>query len=467
MKRITIASTLTTLLTICFFIIIASGKNCDDCFSTPVMMVKFVASGLVIFIGSIYFTSLYLKNEKCIFDIETQPLLETNEAVDGVPFSVEGKVLQDQDKLLKSPYTGLPCVYYHSITERRVGSGKNRRWEIIENLVDFLPFYISDSRGKIRVDPTNLDADFSGYKITARNRSVPDPENSEIDCLPILKNMHLSEGTDFMGIPVTGELRRNEYILPPDVPVFAYGFVTKDDIGLTLREYPNHPLIISQKTKVAYVDEFYKGRDLVFLVHFLMALGFSIVVLSVNYFLHLDPVIHIVVLVAGNSVLFISILFTVYNRLITLRQRAEFAFNDIDIELKRRAELIPKIVDLVKVYSAYESELQGFIARMRVHTELLKALPEGKKVDIAPLTAIIEKYPDLKANENFTVLMTSLVDTEERIAYARAFYNRNVRKLNTLVLQFPFIVIAYLFDISEMEYLSIVSDQSAPKVELS
>ena len=466
MKRITVVSTLTILLTICFFIITASGEDCDSCFTAPVMMIKLIVSGLVIFIGSIYFTSIYLKNEKSIFDIETQPLLETNEATDGVPFSVEGTVVQDKEKLLISPYTGLPCVYYHSITERKVDSGRNTRWVMVENLVDFLPFYISDSRGKIKVDPTNLDSDFSGYKITAKNRSIPDPENSEIDCLPILKNQRLSEGSSFLGIPVTGDLRQNEYILPPDTHIFAYGFITKDDTGLVLHEYPSHPLIISQKTKEAYVDEFYKGKGLVFLVHILMAAGFSIVTLSVNYFLHLDPVMLYTILTAGNGALIISILFTIYNRLVTLKERAEFALNDIDIELKRRAELIPKIVELVKTYSTYEAELQEFIARMRVHTEFLNVLPEGKKVDTTPLTAIIENYPKLNAAENFQSLMTSLVDTEERIAYARAFYNRNVRKLNTLVGQFPFIIIAYLCNINGMEYLSIVSDKLPPKVEL-
>jgi LemA protein len=189
---------------------------------------------------------------------------------------------------------------------------------------------------------------------------------------------------------------------------------------------------------------------------------------AIKYLLKLSPSLFLAMLVLGNSGILISIIFTMYNRLITLAQRAEFALNDIDIELKRRADLIPKIVELVKAYTEYEKELQGFIARARAHTVFLKDLPEGSGIDINPLVAIIENYPDLKASENFRGLMTSLVDTEERIVYARAFYNRTVRKLNTLVRQFPFIIISEIFNIKKMEYVSIVAeDRVTPEVNMT
>jgi LemA protein len=274
--------------------------------------------------------------------------------------------------------------------------------------------------------------------------------------------------TSFLGMTLPTDTRRSEYILTPQTKVFAYGYVVKGDDGLVLHEQPQHPLIISQKTKEAYVEEFYKGRALVFLVHFLAAIGFSTSMVAIKYLLKLSPSLFLAMLVLGNSGILISIIFTMYNRLITLAQRAEFALNDIDIELKRRADLIPKIVELVKAYTEYEKELQGFIARARAHTVFLKDLPEGSGIDINPLVAIIENYPDLKASENFRGLMTSLVDTEERIVYARAFYNRTVRKLNTLVRQFPFIIISEIFNIKEMEYVSVVAeDRVTPEVNMT
>src|SRR3989344_8633098 len=165
MKRITIGSTIGILLLICFFILILSSKNCDFCFSVPVIAGKVFICGLVIFIGSIYFTDLFLKTERQIFNIETLPLLKTDEATNSVPFSCEGYVENMDGTILHSPYTNSPCVYYHSITEKYMKSGKNSEWVILENLVNFVPFYIADARGKLKVDITNLDDDFSGYKI--------------------------------------------------------------------------------------------------------------------------------------------------------------------------------------------------------------------------------------------------------------------------------------------------------------
>jgi LemA protein len=467
MKRVTISSTIGILLTICFFIIILSGRHCDFCFSAQGMMIKFFVSGLVIFVGSLYFTGLYLKTEKEIFNIESLPLLETNEAVDGVPFSCEGKVTQGEN-ILYSPYTNTACVYYHSIKEEYIQSGRRSRWIIVENICGYAPFYITDSRGKLKVDPTNLDNDFSGFKIDFRNRHIPDPENSEIDCFPVLKHQDYGENSTFLGIiPTSRKFRRSEYILMPDTKIFAYGYISKRSDELVLHEYPKFPLIISMKTKDSYIEEFYKGRNLVFLVHLMLSVGFTISLLSINYFLNLYPIILYSILLTGNLVINISIIFTMYNRIMTLKQRSQVALSDIDIELKRRSDLIPQIVELVKSYSKYENELQSIIVAMRVHVDFQKELILGEKTDFSQLLTIIENYPNVKASGNFQLLMRNLIDTEERIAYSRAFYNRNVRKLNTLIKQFPFIIISLFLNIEEMNFITITSEEkSAPEIKL-
>lgn len=455
MKRVTVASTLTTLATICFFIIILSGKHCDECFSAPVMMAKFIACGLVIFIGSLYFTRVFLKNEKEIFTIETSPLLETDEAVDGLPFSCEGTVYADESHILRSPYTDMPCVYYHSITEKKFGSGKNSRWEITENLLAYSPFYISDSRGKIKIDPTNIDSDFSGFKLE-EDHTVPDPDNSEIDCTRVLDRSTFGIPNESVSLFDTGStVRRSEYILPPLVKIFAYGYISKTDTGLVLREHQQYPLIISQKTKDAFVNEFYKGQSLVFLVHILIAIGFTITILAANYFMHTSSVLLVNTLIIGNALLVSSMVFSVYNRLITLSVRAKNAEHDIEIELKRRSDLIPEITTLVKTYAQYEQEVIRLVSQLRTHISYVSTLQEANAENVRPLLALAEKYPTITSDKNFRRLMLTLRDTEERIAYARSFYNRNVRKLDTLVGQFPFNLIAVCCGIRSMPFISV------------
>ena len=157
-----------------------------------------------------------------------------------------------------------------------------------------------------------------------------------------------------------------------------------------------------------------------------------------------------------NAVVLGSIVFTIYNRIITLRERARTALRNIDIELKRRKEIIPTIVHLVEEYSKHEKNIHNVIAQMRVRIAYEDTPPTGRKDDLSPLLAVIERYPKLQASENYQKLMYSLTDAEERIAYSRAFYNRNVRKLNTLVSQFPFNIIAYMFQIKQMAFISFI-----------
>lgn len=452
MKRVTIGSTLATLLVICFIIIILSGEDCDFCFSAPVMAIKLFACGLVLFIGSLYFTKLFLKTEKQMFAIETLPLLKTDEATEDVPFSCEGTVRAIDGNLLSSPYTHSPCVYYHSITEEYVKSGKSSEWRIIDNLVNFVPFHITDKRGTLKVSLLNLDSDFSGYTLQSVKTYVPDPKNSEVDCIALIKHASYIPDAKKTGFFSHGRrMRRSEFILPPDTNVFAYGFISKWNKELVLHEDPQHPLIISRKTKDEYIEEFYKGASLIYFVHLLTALGFTIAILSLNYFTNLHPAILLPVLVLGNGIITGSVVFTMYNRLMTLKQRAINALSNIDIELKRRADLIPQLVALVKEYSRYEKEVQNLLVNLR-----------SQKPDYSVLLAIIEKYPKMKADENFRSLMKNLVDTEERIAYSRSFYNRNVRKLNTLIWQFPFIIIASLFTIKHMDFITFPGDKTVP-----
>lgn len=422
-------------------------------------MVKFFTCGLVLFIGSIYFTRIFLKNEKEIFKIDALPLLETNEAVSDIPFSGEGKIKEVEGNILLSPYTRTDCVYYHSITEELVRRGKRSTWEIVENLINFVPFYVTDKRGRLKIDLSNFDDDLSGYKITKQKGAVPDPDKSEIDALSMIKHQEQHESKTWLGfIPGTKKTRRSEFVLIPNTEVFVYGYISRKQNELVLHEHDNHPLIISAKTKERYTEEFYKGKNLIYVVHLLTAIGFTVSFISLNYFLKLSQMSFYLILYMGNVCILGSTLFTMYNRIATLRQRALTALSNIDIELKRRADLIPHIITLIKQYSHFEKNMHELITNLRMEVTFGRNEFVRTQTNHASLLAIIENYPQLKAAKNFQSLMKSLVDTEERIAYSRTFYNRNVAKMNTMISQFPFIIIALLMNFKQMDFITITSE---------
>lgn len=457
MKRITITSIVTQLFIICAVILILSAKGCDSCFSPPVMMLKLMASGLVVFIGSIYFRLQYLRTEKIIFDVETAPLLETNEATTDIPFSGEGIVKPIHGKVLTAPYTKQPCVYYHSITEERKRLGKSSNWKVIENKVQFVPFHFADERGAITVDLTNIDQDFSNVDMSNKDPRRPDPSLSEIDCEQVLKHAYVGKDyvrSSFLGL---GELkRRSEYILRPDTNIFVYGYVSKKNNELVIHEHPLHPLLISRKPKEQYVAEFYKGGNVIFFAHVLASLGFTIVLYSLQYFVHIPHSEFFILLISGNACISGSIVFSMYNRIVTLRERARNALSNIDIELGRRNTIIPQILELIKHYTAHEKDVieSLVVLRKTMEKEQQTSIP---LTNVSPLFAVLEAYPKLKAQTNYESLMITLVDTEERIAYSRAFYNRNVRKYNTLISQFPFNLIAIITEMKEMKFVQIVA----------
>src|SRR5262247_4436231 len=137
-----------------------------------------------------------------------------------------------------------------------------------------------------------------------------------------------------------------------------------------------------------------------------------------------------------------------YNGLITLRQRCRQAFADIDVQLKRRHDLIPNLVETVKGYATHErgtldAVVQARNAAMSASTPVAAAQAENQVTGaLRQLFALSEAYPDLKANQNFLSLQEELTGTEGRIAYARQFYNDTVLRYNTKIQTFPAVLIA-------------------------
>lgn len=163
----------------------------------------------------------------------------------------------------------------------------------------------------------------------------------------------------------------------------------------------------------------------------------------------------IILLVLGALVLWIV---AVYNGLIRLKNRVEEAWSDIDVQLKRRYDLIPNLINTVKGYASHEKELfekvtQARTAAMGAQTPGEKEKSENVLTDtLKSLFAVAENYPDLKANQNFLELQRELSDTENKIQASRRFYNGNVRDFNTKIQLFPNNIIAGMLNFSEREF---------------
>jgi LemA protein len=151
----------------------------------------------------------------------------------------------------------------------------------------------------------------------------------------------------------------------------------------------------------------------------------------------------------------------IYNGLVRLRNRAQNAWAQVDVQLRRRYDLIPNLVETVKGYAKHEKETFQNVTEARA-----KAINAGTVKDqsqaenmlsgaLKSLFAVAENYPDLKANQNFLMLQEELAGTEGKIAYARQFYNDSVMKFNTKQEVFPSNVVAGMFRFEKMDYFEI------------
>lgn len=156
-----------------------------------------------------------------------------------------------------------------------------------------------------------------------------------------------------------------------------------------------------------------------------------------------------------------------FNHLVTLRTRIDEAFSDIEVQLKRRYDLIPNVVETVKGYmgherAVFENVTHARSAAMGAHEPNDKAAKENALSNtLKTLFAVSENYPDLKANANFLDLQRELADTENKIQSARRFYNSNVRDLNVTVQSFPSMIIAGMFGFAKRDFFDLEDNSPA------
>lgn len=161
-----------------------------------------------------------------------------------------------------------------------------------------------------------------------------------------------------------------------------------------------------------------------------------------------------------------------YNILVTMRVRIKEAMSGIDVQLKRRADLIPNLVETVKGYAKHEKGVfkevtEARSALMKARTPNAKAAADNMLTGaLKSLFAVAESYPQLKANENFKELQKELSDTEDKVAYSRQFYNSVVKDFNTKIVVFPNVVIANMFHFVSEEFFEVADAQDRKKVKV-
>lgn len=157
-----------------------------------------------------------------------------------------------------------------------------------------------------------------------------------------------------------------------------------------------------------------------------------------------------------------------YNNLVALRQRVKNAWSQMEVQLKRRYDLIPNLVETVKAYASHEKEVFQKVTDARTKVAGARALGEQMEAQnvlggaIRGLLAVVENYPELKANENFRELQTELSKTESKIAFSRQFYNDTVMKYMTAVQRFPSNLLAGIFGFGPMDYFEAEPESRGP-----
>lgn len=172
------------------------------------------------------------------------------------------------------------------------------------------------------------------------------------------------------------------------------------------------------------------------------------------------------------AVLLVFYVVAVYNRLVKFRNRIDAAWAQIDVQLKRRHDLIPNLIETVKGYAAHERETLDAVITARQQAVSARGVEDQAQAEnlltgaLRQLFAVAEAYPDLKANQNFLALQEELTGTEGRIAFARQFYNEQVLAYDNSIEQFPTNIVAGMFNFEPRAYFEVeAAAREVPRVD--
>ncbi|OGG35550.1 hypothetical protein A2363_03425 [Candidatus Gottesmanbacteria bacterium RIFOXYB1_FULL_47_11] len=170
--------------------------------------------------------------------------------------------------------------------------------------------------------------------------------------------------------------------------------------------------------------------------------------------------------VVGGAILLLAVyIWSLYNGLVALKTQIEEAWSQIDVQLKRRADLIPNLVQTVKGYAKHEKTIMDSVTRARASMLSAKSLDAKAKASdalsgaLGKLLAIAENYPQLKANDSFIQLQKELSDTEDKVAYSRQYFNSSVLEFNTKIRTFPNTLVNEILGFPEKEFFGATAEE--------
>ncbi len=453
MERINIKKIGIVLLIIVAAILIFGSDSDDAIPDKNFFIAKVILIAIVLIGASFYYTYKWFVVDSILFKVDRDPLIKIGTINSGVPASFEGII--KTNKPLISPHSQTPCVFYHYILEKYIRAGKHSRWSVVENKSNNVPFQVSDDSGEITVNLRNIDSDLGHYKLNSvRDYKYPDYLHSEVDAEKILDKLNFEKEKKFLFFfNKEDQYRVSEYILKPQQKVFVYGWVYDESKQKVVSESKDTPLIVSRKSKDAFLADFAVGSK-----HFYSSNLLLFIAVTALYFA-IRAVFSIPLYILGILLLavIVKMIIQIYNRIITLRNRMDNALSQIDIEMKKRYELIPKLQLSIKEYTKYEKKIFSEIIRSRsalLQNQAIvnKYTQEEKRLD-KELIGLMENYPRLKASKNFSQLITQLSKIENNIAYFRGFYNKTALKYNTLIIIFPINILAKIAGFKEEKYL--------------
>jgi hypothetical protein len=326
-------------------------------------------------------------------------------------------------------------------------------WTTVASETRSTPFYLQDDTGHIQIQPEG--AHIEGHASFSET------------CTP-MNALFYAKGPPGLVMNSDGIRRFTESVVPLHAPLFVVGPARErqDRVAPEIAAAAKEEFLISTRTQ----EEVSRGIGwqfwLFLLLGAVLAPGGQIAGdLSGNQ----DITAVSILIYTGELALYLAVwtvgwTITVYNSLVTLRQRVEQGWGQVDIQLKRRHDLIPNLIDTVKGYQAHEAATQQAVTEMRAQ---LSATPPGQSGgDIrsvsGPVQLLREAYPELKANQNFLALQTSLAETEQRIALARSYYNSIATFFNTRLQVVPDRYIAAIGGMKPKELMAANDFERAP-----
>jgi hypothetical protein len=360
---------------------------------------------------------------------ENLPTTKTSGVVYGLT-EVVGKLVPENDAdLLVGPLSSEHCTWYNYLVKERRGSGKRTHWVTIEKDLQKQPFYCEDEFGRLRVFPNKAEV-ITRHKTTQRR----------------------------------GKRYYYEWRLMPGDELYLLGKADIDKTrgdSLVMREARDNPFIISNRSeKEVMLSKAAKGMALLSLSVCLMFFSMLLIAASSGDFSSLDYI-----LTAMAAPMFFIVLMTIiaYNDIVFLKTRCERAWANVQVSLKKRHDLLPRLTVVLKQLMSHEKELQTQLSKLRtlregkLSAELVQQYVQEEHAFLDQLQVTIERYPNLKTDESLQMLHKSLIKLENEIAMIRAGLNDAVEYYNTRILQFPDVLLAKLGRFKRLSLLAFES----------